>query len=68
MAGKKAPQLFTRAEAAQILRRNTRSLDRLLAAGHPRSIRIGHRRLIPLQALQELAKTGTPNPVEFPNG
>ncbi len=67
MAGK-VPQLFTRSEAAQILRRNTRSLDRLLAQGHLRSIRVGHRRLIPLEALQKLAKTGTPGPAEIANG
>ena len=70
MAGK-VPKLFTRAIEAQILRRNTRSLDHLLAHRQLRSICIGYRGLISEGALCELIQTGrsvpTPRFCEEPN-
>jgi excisionase family DNA binding protein len=50
--------LITRNDAAVLLNLSTRSIDYLVAKGRLSSRKLGKRRLIPLRAVERIAKLG----------
>lgn len=63
MSENAAPEFFTVAETARILRLSWRTMMRRIADGSIPSAKIGHRRLIPRAAIEQIFMAAMAKPI-----